>query len=59
MSIHRSPTIITGNTYSYRDVLRALGGRWDAEAKAWRLPPLSMRERSQLPPLRGCDVRRA
>lgn len=56
MSIFKSPTIVTGNTYQYRELLRSLGGRWDAERKAWLLPPLSMRERSSMCPLRGCSV---
>ncbi len=29
---------ISGNTYPVRDQLRALGGRWDPDAKAWRVP---------------------
>jgi hypothetical protein len=29
---------ITGNTYSIRDQLRALGGRWDAARKVWMVP---------------------
>ena len=27
--------VITGNTFPVKDQLRALGGRWDAAAKAW------------------------
>ena len=30
--------LITGNTYPVKDALRALGGRWDAAAKGWRVP---------------------
>lgn len=30
--------LITGNTYPVKDDLRALGGRWDAAAKGWRVP---------------------
>lgn len=30
--------LVTGNTYPVRDKLRALGGRWDAAAKGWRVP---------------------
>jgi hypothetical protein len=26
---------ITGNTYPVKDQLRAMGARWDADAKAW------------------------
>lgn len=29
---------ITGNTYPVKDQIKALGGRWDADAKAWRVP---------------------
>jgi len=29
---------VLGNTYPVRDRLRALGGQWDAVAKAWRVP---------------------
>lgn len=31
-------TAITGNTYPVKDKLRALGGRWDPEKKAWMVP---------------------
>ncbi len=31
-------TLITGNTFPVKDALRALGGRWDAAAKGWRVP---------------------
>lgn len=30
--------LITGHTYPVRDQLKALGGRWDAAAKGWRVP---------------------
>jgi hypothetical protein len=30
--------LITGNTYPVKDQLRAMGGRWDAEAKGWAVP---------------------
>ncbi len=29
---------IKGNTYPVKDQLRALGGRWNAERKAWMVP---------------------
>lgn len=29
---------ITGNTYPVKDQLKALGGRWNADAKAWMVP---------------------
>lgn len=31
-------TLITGNTYPVRDQIKALGGRWNAEAKGWMVP---------------------
>lgn len=31
-------TLITGNTYPVKEEIKALGGRWDAEAKGWRVP---------------------
>jgi len=30
--------LITGNTYPVKDSIKALGGRWDAAAKGWRVP---------------------
>jgi len=30
---------ITGNTYPVKDQLRALGGKWNADRKAWMVPP--------------------
>jgi hypothetical protein len=30
---------ITGNTYPVKDKLKALGARWDGEAKAWMVVP--------------------
>lgn len=30
--------LVTGNTYPVKDQLKALGGRWDAQAKGWRVP---------------------
>lgn len=47
MSIYKSPTMWTGNTYPARDEIKALGGRWDAKEKGWRVPALSMAKRSQ------------
>lgn len=29
---------ITGNTYPVKDQIKALGGTWDAAAKAWLVP---------------------
>lgn len=31
-------TAITGNTFPVKDLLRAMGGRWDGVAKAWMVP---------------------
>ena len=33
-----STVAITGNTYPVKDQLRALGGRWNADRKAWMVP---------------------
>lgn len=30
--------LITGNTFPVKDQLKALGGKWDANAKGWRVP---------------------
>ncbi len=30
--------LVTGNTYPVKDALKALGGKWDASAKGWRIP---------------------
>ncbi len=29
---------VTGNTYPVKDQIKALGGRWNAEAKTWMVP---------------------
>ncbi len=29
---------VSGNTYPVKDQLRALGGRWDGDARVWRVP---------------------
>lgn len=29
---------ITGNTYPVREQIKALGGRWNADSKAWMVP---------------------
>jgi len=29
---------VTGNTFPVRDQLKALGGRWDADARVWQVP---------------------
>ncbi len=33
-----STVLVTGNTYPVKDQIKALGGRWDAVAKGWRVP---------------------
>lgn len=33
-----SSILVTGNTYPVKDAIKALGGRWDAAAKGWRVP---------------------
>ena len=33
-----STVAITGNTYPVKDQIRALGGRWNPDAKAWMVP---------------------
>ena len=48
MSIYKSTTIWTGNTYPIRDAIKRFGGRWDAERRAWIVPSLSMRERGRV-----------
>lgn len=35
--------LIVGKTYPVRDKLRALGGKWDPQAKGWRVPAASAR----------------
>lgn len=37
---------ISGNTYPVKDQLRAMGGKWDADRKAWMVPESSA-ERAQ------------
>jgi hypothetical protein len=41
-------TLITGNTFPVKDQLRALGGRWDADEKGWRVPADKADEARQL-----------
>ena len=53
MSILKSKTIWTGNTYPIRDAIKSLGGKWDANRKAWIVPALSMRQRGDVYSLCG------
>ena len=46
MSIYKSSTAWSGNTYPIRDAIKSLGGKWDATRKVWIVPPLSMRQRA-------------
>ena len=48
MSIFKSQTIWTGNTYPIREAIKSLGGKWDANRKGWIVPALTMRERSEV-----------
>jgi hypothetical protein len=38
MNNNTASVLVTGNTYPVKDAIRALGGRWDAAAKGWRVP---------------------
>ena len=39
---------ITGNTYPVKDQLKALGGRWNADQKAWMVPETKAEEARKL-----------
>ena len=41
-------TAIKGNTYPFRAELKALGGKWDAEQKAWLVPDSAAEKAKQL-----------
>jgi hypothetical protein len=38
MTNSKSTVLVTGNTYPVKDQIKALGGRWDAASKGWRVP---------------------
>jgi hypothetical protein len=60
MSIFKNQTIWTGNTFGIKDQLKALGGKWDGNRKAWVVPALSMKQRSVVGLLAnkaGVDIR--
>ena len=38
MTTTAATVLVTGNTYPVKDSLKALGARWDAAAKGWRVP---------------------
>lgn len=48
MSILKHTTVWTGNTYPHRELIKSLGGKWDAARKAWIVPRQSMAKRSQI-----------
>lgn len=31
-------TLIVGNTFPVKDEIKAMGGKWDNEARGWRVP---------------------
>jgi hypothetical protein len=37
-------TVVSGRTTYLRDVLPKLGGKWDSEARVWRIPAARTRE---------------
>ena len=53
MSILKSTTVWSGNTYPIREAIKSLGGKWDATRKVWIVPALSMRQRSAVYSLCG------
>lgn len=44
----KETTLITGNTFAVKDGLKALGGKWDADAKGWRVPEDKVEEAQAL-----------
>lgn len=40
--------LVTGNTYPVKDALKAMGARWDAANKGWRVPALKAAEAQAL-----------
>ena len=40
--------LVTGNTYPVKDQIKALGGRWDANEKGWRVAAAKAGEARQL-----------
>jgi len=45
-----APVLITGDTYPHREALKAMGGRWDALARGWRVPAARAAEARALVP---------
>jgi hypothetical protein len=42
--------ILTGNTYPHRDAIKAMGGTWDPERKAWTIARETMAQWSRVQP---------
>jgi hypothetical protein len=42
------PVTVSGKTFELRDRLKSLGGRWNADTKAWEFSSLSPAQRSEL-----------
>lgn len=38
MTNSTATVLVTGNTYPVKDAIKAMGGRWDAANKGWRVP---------------------
>lgn len=36
--VHPQVIVVSGNTFTQRELLKSLGGRFDGDSKAWRLP---------------------
>lgn len=57
MSMFKSETLWSGNTFPHKDYIRSLGGKWDADRKCWAVPAMTMRGRSQVRVPKGVDVK--
>lgn len=42
-----STYILTGNTFAHRHEIARIGGKWDADKKAWIVESGNMRERQE------------
>jgi hypothetical protein len=40
--------LITGNTFPVKDAIKSLGGKWDNDAKGWRVPSAVASEAREL-----------
>lgn len=58
MSMFKSETEWSGDTYPHRDYIRSLGGKWDAAKKAWIVPRMTTRERSDVRVPKGVIVKK-